>query len=86
MPMRFLIYVGITALTRLLVGDIDASLKTVLTRLKREMRSPEGAFYATQDADSEGEEGNFFVWSRKEINQILGEEDGEIFTCVYDVT
>src|SRR5215211_6097926 len=39
--------------------------------LEREMTSPEGAFYATQDADSEGEEGRFFVWTPAEIDAVL---------------
>jgi uncharacterized protein YyaL (SSP411 family) len=46
----------------------------------------EGGFYSTQDADSEGEEGKFFVWTVEEITRILGEEDGEIFARIYDVT
>jgi uncharacterized protein len=42
----------------------------------REMTSPEGGFYSTQDADTEGEEGKFYVWTPAEIRQALGEEDG----------
>jgi uncharacterized protein len=57
-----------------------------LDYLIREMLHSEGGFYSTQDADSEGEEGKFFVWSWIEVNQILGEEDGEIFCRIYDVT
>jgi uncharacterized protein YyaL (SSP411 family) len=57
-----------------------------LDYLTREMLHSEGGFYSTQDADSEGEEGKFFVWSRIEVNQILGEADGEIFARIYDVT
>ena len=38
----------------------------------REMTSPEGAFYSTQDADSEGKEGKFFVWTQEEIVRLLG--------------
>ena len=57
-----------------------------LNYLLREMRHPEGGFYSTQDADSEGEEGKFFVWSVAEINRLLGEEDGEIFSRIYDVS
>jgi uncharacterized protein len=53
--------------------------------LLREMLQPEGGFYSTQDADSEGEEGKFFVWTADEINQLVGEEDGEIFCRMYDV-
>jgi len=52
----------------------------------REMTSPSGGFYATQDADSEGEEGKFFVWSPAEIDEILGGEDGKIIRAYYDVT
>lgn len=52
----------------------------------REMTSPEGAFYSTQDADSEGEEGKFYVWTPGEVNSILGEEDGKLFNLLYDVT
>ena len=54
--------------------------------LIREMLHTEGGFYSTQDADSEGEEGKFFVWSRTEVDQVLGEESGEIFCRIYDVT
>jgi len=41
----------------------------------REMKSPEGAFYSTQDADSEGEEGKFFVWNKNSIRTVLTEEE-----------
>ena len=47
--------------------------------LLREMRGAEGGFYAATDADSEGEEGKFFVWEAKEIREILGENDGGFF-------
>ena len=44
----------------------------------REMTGPEGQFFATQDADSEGEEGKFYVWSLAEMQEILGEERAEL--------
>ncbi len=53
--------------------------------LKREMTSPEGPFFSTLDADSEGEEGKFYVWTEKEILDLLGREDGERFCAVYGV-
>src|SRR5438067_9337644 len=53
--------------------------------VQREMTSPEGPFYSTLDADSEGIEGKFYVWSAAEIEAILGKERAEIFGSVYDV-
>jgi uncharacterized protein len=54
--------------------------------LKREMTTGEGAFAASLDADSEGVEGKFYVWSKNEIVELLGPEAGEFFAHHYDVT
>jgi len=54
--------------------------------LQREMTTPEGAFCASLDADSEGEEGKFYVWSKNEIIELLGPEAGGFFARHYDVT
>jgi uncharacterized protein YyaL (SSP411 family) len=54
--------------------------------LKREMTTNEGAFCASLDADSEGEEGKFYVWSQNEIIELLGPEAGGFFAYHYDVT
>jgi uncharacterized protein len=54
--------------------------------LEREMTTGEGAFSASLDADSEGEEGKFYVWSYDEVIRQLGIEDGEFFARHYDVT
>ncbi len=51
----------------------------------REMLQPGGGFYATQDADSEGEEGRFFVWTPDEIRDLLGEERGKLFSRYFGV-
>jgi uncharacterized protein YyaL (SSP411 family) len=45
-----------------------------------------GGFYSTQDADSEGVEGKFFVWTPDEISKLLGDEDAKLFSAFYDVT
>jgi len=58
----------------------------VLAYVAREMLHPGGGFYSTQDADSEGQEGKFFVWSHDEVMDILGDDAGEIFCRYYDVT
>ncbi len=54
--------------------------------LKREMTTAEGAFAASLDADSEREEGKFYVWSHDEVMQQLGIADGDFFARHYDVT
>jgi uncharacterized protein YyaL (SSP411 family) len=54
--------------------------------LLREMLHSEGGFYSTQDADSEGEEGKFFVWTTDEISRLIGAENSEIFCRIYDVS
>src|SRR5262249_9630544 len=54
--------------------------------LAREMATPGGAFAASLDADSEGEEGKFYVWSLAEIEAVLGKEDAAFFARHYDVT
>lgn len=51
-----------------------------------DLQSPEGGFYSTRDADSEGEEGKFYVWSRDEVMRVLGDNDGPLFCDYYDVS
>lgn len=58
----------------------------ILEYVLRDMRAPEGGFYSAEDADSEGEEGKFYLWTRDEILKLLGPEDGEIFCQVYNVS
>ncbi|ULL19798.1 thioredoxin domain-containing protein [Paenibacillus sp. H1-7] len=52
----------------------------------RDMTDSEGGFYSAEDADSEGEEGKFYVWSPKEIVEALGDEDGEWYCDLFDIT
>jgi uncharacterized protein YyaL (SSP411 family) len=52
----------------------------------RQMRDSSGGFYSTQDADSEGVEGKYYIWTPDEIVNILGREDGELFYRYFGVT
>ncbi|MDC0638081.1 thioredoxin domain-containing protein [Nitrosopumilus sp.] len=60
-------------------------LQKTLDFVLREMTSSEGGFYSAYDADSEGVEGKFYVWTKHEIKKILG-DDAEIFCLYFDVT
>jgi uncharacterized protein len=71
------------------VTQAELSRKTVegvLDYVLREMTDPQGGFYSTQDADSEGHEGKFFVWDINEIRSALGEPAATIFCDYYNVT
>jgi uncharacterized protein YyaL (SSP411 family) len=52
----------------------------------REMTSPEGGFYSATDADSEGEEGKFFVWNPRQVEEVLGAEEAKKWCAYYDIT
>src|SRR4051812_36738440 len=59
----------------------------VLDYVLREMTAPEGGFYSATDADSEGEEGKFFVWTPAEVREAVGDEEAaRLFCAAYDVT
>ncbi len=57
-----------------------------LDYVRREMTDSSGGFYSSQDADSEGEEGRFFVWTPAEVETLLGENDAKLFCRYFDVS
>jgi hypothetical protein len=61
-------------------------VEETLDYIAHEMTHPGGGFYSTQDADSEGEEGKFFLWTPDEVKAILGDREGRIFCMAYDVS
>ncbi|MCQ6280567.1 thioredoxin domain-containing protein [Bacillus sp. EB600] len=58
----------------------------IFTYVLRDMQHHEGGFYSAEDADSEGEEGKFYVWTPSEIRLVLGDDLGSLFCHVYDIT
>ena len=57
--------------------------REVIEYVLRDMTAPEGGFYSAEDADSEGEEGLFYVWTRAELLKVLGPEEGELFARTF---
>ena len=66
--------------------ELRRIVEETLDYVLREMTAPEGGFYSTQDADSEGVEGKFFLWALEEVTARLGAGDGPLFSAYYDVT
>ncbi|HLK37748.1 MAG TPA: thioredoxin domain-containing protein, partial [Polyangiaceae bacterium] len=66
----------------------EATARAIASYVAREMTAPDGGFYATQDADSEGHEGRFFVWTREQVEAACGDdaEATRVALAVYDVT
>jgi hypothetical protein len=65
--------------------EYEDTARKIFTYVLRDMTSPEGGFYSAEDADSEGEEGKFYVWTRDEILEVLGKDDADLFIKTYNV-
>jgi uncharacterized protein len=61
-------------------------VRETLDYVLRDMTDPLGGFYSAEDADSEGEEGRFYVWTPQEVQEVLGQERAAAFCKVYDVS
>jgi uncharacterized protein YyaL (SSP411 family) len=66
--------------------DVRRIAEETLDYVVREMTDADGGFYSSQDADSDGEEGKFFVWTLQEILDALGDQEGTVFCAYYNVT
>ena len=62
------------------------TVRSISEYVLRDMTSPEGGFYSAEDADSEGEEGRFYVWKPTEILEHLGKEEGELFCRFFNIS
>jgi len=58
----------------------------IFTYVLRDMTASEGGFFSAEDADSEGEEGKFYIWTEKEIKEVLGENYGKEFNDIFSIT
>ena len=65
--------------------EFARTARETIAYVLREMADPEGGFYSAVDADSEGEEGKFYLWTKDEILEVLGDEDGERFSRIFNV-
>ncbi|MBN1515619.1 thioredoxin domain-containing protein [Candidatus Sumerlaeota bacterium] len=59
--------------------------REIATYVLRDMTSPEGGFYCAEDADSEGEEGRFYLWEPQEVVDVLSENDGALFNRIFNI-
>ena len=67
--------------------DIFAqTAREIFTYVLRDMTASEGGFFSAEDADSEGEEGKFYIWTEQEIKEVLGEDYGKEFNAIFSIT
>jgi uncharacterized protein YyaL (SSP411 family) len=67
-------------------ADFAATARATCEYVLRDLQDPAGGFHSAEDADSEGVEGKFYVWTRAEIVAALGADDGALFADLHDVT
>jgi uncharacterized protein YyaL (SSP411 family) len=67
-------------------SEYAATARGILDYVARDLTSPEGAFYAAEDADSEGEEGRFYVWTPAQTAALLGTAGASLFDFIHGVT
>ncbi|MGH7890123.1 MAG: thioredoxin domain-containing protein, partial [Thermodesulfobacteriota bacterium] len=65
--------------------DYEKTAREIFTYVLRDMTSPDGGFYSAEDADSEGEEGKFYLWTEDEIRKVLNKEESDLVMKVFNV-
>ncbi len=65
--------------------ELGLVAREIFTYVLRDMTDANGGFYSAEDADSEGEEGKFYVWKPEEVHAVLGAEEGALFCQVYQI-
>jgi uncharacterized protein YyaL (SSP411 family) len=66
-------------------NDYESTAREIFSYVLRDMTSPEGGFYSAEDADSEGEEGKYYIWEEGELRDILEKEDAELIINIFNV-
>lgn len=66
--------------------SLAETAREILNYIRRDMTSPEGGFFSAEDADSEGVEGQFYLWTPEEVKAVLGSMDGDKFCSFYNIT
>ena len=65
--------------------DYGRTAREIFTYVLRDMTAPEGGFCSAEDADSEGEEGKFYLWTQEEVRQALGNEEADFVARVFNI-
>jgi len=65
--------------------EYAATAREILAYVLRDMTAPEGGFYSAEDADSEGVEGKFYLWSERELREVLAESDADLVVKAFNV-
>jgi uncharacterized protein YyaL (SSP411 family) len=65
--------------------DFGKTAREIFTYVLRDMTAPEGGFYSAEDADSEGEEGKFYLWTQEEVREVLGNEEADFVAKVFNI-
>jgi uncharacterized protein YyaL (SSP411 family) len=65
--------------------DYEKTAREIFTYVLRDMTAREGGFYSAEDADSEGKEGKFYLWTQEEIQQALGNDEADFATKVFNI-
>ncbi|MDD1703653.1 MAG: thioredoxin domain-containing protein [Methanoregula sp.] len=66
--------------------EYGKAARDIIAYVLRDLTSPEGAFYTAEDADSEGGEGAFYLWTMEELEEVLGRSDAAIASAIFNVT